>query len=213
MSTAIADRLTRRWVRAYTRPLPLPARDARRAEVESDLWEHHNDTLERGLTRPLVTLEIISRLVAGVPADLAWRHAHLRSTRGATRAARHERNLMTATTTTTRFGYPTWLAMLAALTGALAVLMGLSGVISEIVDREGDSGAWGAFMVIAGAGLLLGLWLVRRAPLASVVLLVICGLGVGVLTFWMVVSGLVGLVIAVGAVLSAPRVLGAQPSA
>ena len=120
---------------------------------------------------------------------------------------------MTATVTRPKLGYPTWLTILSASVGALATLMGLIQTIADIVDRDADSGVWGVAMMTAGAGLLLALWLVRRAPLASVVLLALGGLGFGALTFWMVVTVLVGIVIAVGAALSTPRVLGARPSA
>jgi hypothetical protein len=119
---------------------------------------------------------------------------------------------MTATTAT-RFGYPTWLAIVAAVVGAFATLMGLAAAIVHIVDSSDDSGYFGVLLLTVGVGLLLALWLLRRAPLASVLLLALGGLAFGLVTFWMVVTVVLGVVIAVGAVLSAPRVLGARPSA
>ena len=37
---ALAVGMTRSWVTLYTSGLPRELRDARRAEIDSDLWEH-----------------------------------------------------------------------------------------------------------------------------------------------------------------------------
>ncbi len=76
-SYALAARLTRWWVRRYTRRLPSLVQSARRAEIDADLWDHwHDRAAER---RPVaVALEVVGRLVLGIPADLAWRHAQHR---------------------------------------------------------------------------------------------------------------------------------------
>ena len=91
--------------------------------------------------------------------------------------------------------------------------MGLAASVAEIVDSTGDTGGFGVKLFTVGAGLLLALWLVRRAPLASVLLLAFGGLALGLVSYWMVVTVLMGIAIAVGAALSAPRVLGARSSA
>ena len=213
MSAQLSDRLTRRWVRAYTRPLPPEARDGRRAEVDSDLWEHRDETRERGLNRTLTSLEVTARLLAGVPADLAWRHSHLRAARDARRSTRIERNLMTETIALPKFGYPTWLAILAAVMGGFAIIVGTVGAIEYLTDSGDNSDGWGFLALAVGAVLLAALWLARRAPLASVLLMVFGGLVFGLLMWWIVVPILMGIAVAIGAVLSAPRLLGARPSA
>ncbi len=59
--------LVRAWTRVYTCGMGQTRRDARRAEVESDLWEHaHADDC------PPRPLEILGRLLLGVPDDLRW---------------------------------------------------------------------------------------------------------------------------------------------
>ena len=64
-----AQSFVRTWVRLYTSGLPEPARGDRRAEIESDLWEH-----QRHPSRPTaVGLEIVLRSLLGIPADLSWR--------------------------------------------------------------------------------------------------------------------------------------------
>ncbi|MGE3075822.1 MAG: hypothetical protein AB7N24_19060 [Dehalococcoidia bacterium] len=60
--------IARRWVKAYTRGLPEGARDSRRAEVDSDIWEHLHDSSRRA-----PGLEIFLRSILGIPADLTWR--------------------------------------------------------------------------------------------------------------------------------------------
>jgi hypothetical protein len=69
-----AASLVRSWTWLYTRGLPPAVRDARRAEIESDLWEffHDPDRVESvGSTAHLVV-----RLLRGVPDDLIWRAEH-----------------------------------------------------------------------------------------------------------------------------------------
>lgn len=60
----------RAWTRAYTYGLPAGQREARREEIESDLWESVNDPASDRRTLPL---QIAARLVAGIPDDLGWR--------------------------------------------------------------------------------------------------------------------------------------------
>ena len=56
----LSSMLVRGWTRVYTLGLPVAARDRRRAEIESDLWESEH-------------ADAIGRLIRGVPSDLAWR--------------------------------------------------------------------------------------------------------------------------------------------
>ena len=61
------------WTRLYTagaRPAP---RDARRGQIASDLWEHEADALAEATTPRALAGEVASRVLRGVPADLAWR--------------------------------------------------------------------------------------------------------------------------------------------
>lgn len=66
MSVAIA--LCRLWTAIYTLGLPAPLRVARRAEIDSDLWECRRDAD----TSPAAPT-IVVRLLLGVPHDLLWR--------------------------------------------------------------------------------------------------------------------------------------------
>jgi hypothetical protein len=60
----------RAWTNVYTYGLPGEQRDARREEIDSDLWESVNDPASE---RRILALQIAARLMAGIPDDLGWR--------------------------------------------------------------------------------------------------------------------------------------------
>jgi hypothetical protein len=64
MSPRAAVGMARWWTRIYTAGLPVDLRDARRAEVESDLWE--------SLADGSPSRHILARLALGVVDDLSW---------------------------------------------------------------------------------------------------------------------------------------------
>lgn len=65
----VAIAAVRVWTRIYTWRLDPSLRDARRAEIDSDLWE--SQAAESRQT--VVAVQILGRLVLGVSDDLAWR--------------------------------------------------------------------------------------------------------------------------------------------
>ena len=78
-----AARFVRWWVQFYTLGLPARERDARLAEIESDIWEQVEFARSEGAPVGLITLQICTRLLFGTSMDLSWRL----SRRGAERAA------------------------------------------------------------------------------------------------------------------------------
>jgi hypothetical protein len=64
MSPHAAAGVARWWTRVYTAGLPVDLRDARRLEVESDLWESVADGAP--------SRHILARLALGVVDDLTW---------------------------------------------------------------------------------------------------------------------------------------------
>lgn len=68
-------RLTRWWVRCYTWRLAPDIGADRRAEIDSDLWEHKHDATASGRRATEAALEVVGRLVLGIPSDLSWRYA------------------------------------------------------------------------------------------------------------------------------------------
>lgn len=59
--------LAAHWVRIYTCGMSMDERMARRDEIAADIWDHVND-------RSVVhgTSGLLSRVIAGMPADVAW---------------------------------------------------------------------------------------------------------------------------------------------
>lgn len=75
----VGPRVASAWVRTYTRRLPTDVAAARREEVLCDVHEHCHDARAEGRTDVRGGFEVLGRVVRGVPADLSWRHAALRS--------------------------------------------------------------------------------------------------------------------------------------
>src|SRR5437870_5699699 len=74
---AVAVAAVRAWTRLYTWRLRTSLRDARRAEIESDLWElQHDPAARRGVS---LAAHIAARLILGIPADMLWRAEHMAS--------------------------------------------------------------------------------------------------------------------------------------
>jgi hypothetical protein len=71
LRTAIA--LVRGWTRCYTLHMDPVRRDDRRAEIESDLWDFHEDARRRGASPTTIALHMMARLIAGLHDDLRWR--------------------------------------------------------------------------------------------------------------------------------------------
>jgi hypothetical protein len=68
-----ASRAVGWWTATYTAGLASSVRDARRAEIASDVWEHSEDIVAGGETLLGSAIGVVSRMVRGVPADLLWR--------------------------------------------------------------------------------------------------------------------------------------------
>jgi hypothetical protein len=69
----ISAAAVRTWSSIYTWGMPRSVREARRAEIESDLWECQADDD----VRPALPIQIIGRLVRGVVDDVRWRVDHM----------------------------------------------------------------------------------------------------------------------------------------
>ena len=68
MMQSFAIEVVRAWTRIYTWGMDPRAREARLAEIESDLWE----SVQGGDPAP----QILARLVLGIVDDLVWRTTH-----------------------------------------------------------------------------------------------------------------------------------------
>jgi hypothetical protein len=70
---AFAIGSVRAWTWIYTSGMDPATRDDRRAEIESDLWEFHEDARRGGATPIAIAAHMLLRLVLGVGSDLLWR--------------------------------------------------------------------------------------------------------------------------------------------
>jgi hypothetical protein len=69
VSVRIAVAVVRLWSRVYTIGLPAERRERRRAEIESDIWQHCHDSRESAAD----SFAIVGRLLRGLRDDLGWR--------------------------------------------------------------------------------------------------------------------------------------------
>jgi hypothetical protein len=171
----IALALALAWVRIYTRGLPAPVRDARRAEIESDLWEQRHEEQSRRRRAFATALDVLGRALRGVPSDLSWR-LQQRARGGAARRLRMgvvaaRRHGWTVFPALVELGYITGVAgigtpsavdapeQLAMAVGAAAILCGMLGL------WRGAAPVAGAWLVCLGA-LAPTLLIARIAPLS-----------------------------------------------
>ena len=90
-TAALVVACVRSWTRIYTWRLPPAVRDARREEIESDLWESANDPQ---VAQSELIMQMVLRLTLGIADDLAWRLGQGTKIRSATR-----RTIVTAAAT------------------------------------------------------------------------------------------------------------------
>ncbi len=187
MSTlmTLAIGLTRWWVRLYTRGLPPEMRDARRAEIESDLWEQGEDATANGSQPDETALEVFGRLLLGVPADLTWRVQAGLSTRSERSIKMNESWIMRGVLVA---------AVLVALvpTGLGISYLAGGGEWDSTFERVAASLLWIAFGLVMGAGLLLS----KSRSALGLGLLAVGVIGISVMLYWAaVITVPIGLVL------------------
>lgn len=140
------------WVRCYTAATPPAHRTARRAELAADLHDHVADLAARGLDGRRAALEILRRLLGGIPDDLAW-------------ALRPEPSEETMRNRTPLLALTGWASAL------VLGLLNLMGAVAGLQDGWREIGQhW--WSVLAAAGVLVavaglgGTLATRRGPAA-----------------------------------------------
>ena len=189
----LAIALTRAWTAGYTRGLPADVRAERREEIDSDLW-HQRRRAE--LEREPVTgtaVQILVRVVLGIPADLLWRFEAASSTQTTGRTSVNE-------TLGMRIGF---LAAIFPL--ALLVVMGVSFMLGNgDWENSTEHWLWRVAFVAAPAIGGYGLWLCATRPKVGMGLALAGVGGSSVLMPWMaVITVPIGLVIIAFAVFRA----------
>ena len=163
------------WVRIYTRGMPAAVRDARRSEIECDLWEQREEARSCCRRASATALDVLGRVLRGVPSDLSWRLEH--RARG-----RLTRPLRAGAVTARRYGWTVFpmLVELIYITGVagigtpsfvdtpekLAMAVGAAAILAGILFLwRGTAPAVAAWLVCLGA-LAPTLVIARSAPLS-----------------------------------------------
>jgi hypothetical protein len=119
------SRLVGRWVRVYTRNLPAAVAERRIGEIEADLHDQLATERALGTDDGRISSSILSRMVRGIHADIAWRREQARAAR---RRHRGEHTMNSA------LAYRIGLGL--AVASGLFLLWGIAAM--GIVGSEGD---------------------------------------------------------------------------
>jgi len=171
-----AANLTRNWTSFYTWRLPPDRRDSRRAEIESDLWEHQYLASLQRVDATNTAMEILLRFALGMPADCLWRLETNRIVRAERRSA--------MVNTDSR--------LMKALNVAALVVVALVPIIGASIAMNGwrhDTDVawmmWGVIPVLASVALFVGLRRVRDQPGQGFALVVAACLVISAVWFWL----------------------------
>jgi len=165
-SVRAASALARAWVRLYTARLPETLRNARRAEIDADLWEHQHDRLLSRTADGVTTTEIVLRTWLGAFDDLGWRFEVLRAIRRSSNSRRIRMQtrwmglagltggllwaiyLLSLMQRSRTDEIPSWGLVVPVVVAAL-LLTGLVGFLASYRERLGRKGAIGVSLLIA----------------------------------------------------------------
>jgi hypothetical protein len=151
----LLETLVRRWADFYTLGLETERRRARQDEISSDLWEHRNYAAAEGQKPISLSLSILGRWMAGVPADLSWRASYVL---GGTN--KKEQLAMSSAKVSN------WWQGLAALTAVATIYFGVRQFMTDEVESGVTAGKLGSLILLIGAGLItiIGLALYGKQP-------------------------------------------------
>ena len=168
--------MTRSWVAVYTSGLAPELRDARRAEIDSDLWEHQRTAELLDQPPGETALQLLTRLLLGILSDVTWRLETGHSVSG-------ERSI--------RMNEALYMRGLVAVGVALALLVVIVGVGSIFnAFEDGDNSGWvwgGSLSALSGVAVMVGLLISRPNPLLGIGLVAAGAITIAVLWHWLLV--------------------------
>ena len=182
MNTALALSVgfARSWVALYTRGLPLEQREARRGEIDSDLWEQQSLASRRDDPEFGIAIEILARMLLGIISDITWR-AEARF------SARPDRSIQVNESILMR-----GLLGLGVLFALLFVVFAIGGALDALIDSDtADSeAAVAAGGALAGLAVLGGLLTSKRNPVLGIGLVAVGAIVIAALFYWMLFIGI-----------------------
>lgn len=168
--------LVSRWVRLYTGALPSPVAQRRQEEIGADVLDHIAHERAVGTAELRIALGVLSRMVRGVAADVAWRDEQADMTN-----ARRSTTGGPMKTNRTTYG----VAALLALGTALLIAWGVAAM--GVIGAEGDSFDL-LYLGVLAAGIAAAA-VVRFRPRGMVRVLLAMALAQGVLTVVALLAG------------------------
>jgi hypothetical protein len=194
---------TESWCKAYTRGLPAPLRQARRDELESDMWEQRSYAQMVGEKPPDTGFSILVRFIAGIPSDVIWRQSAMKGLAVAPRPGLVRRdNKMFA-------------KMFVAFSTAVALLLGgfmLFTGVGRFLGHGADALGWGLVPVVGGALLLASVAVARRSPRKATIMVAVAALALAGTYYWLIPIGLpITIILIAGAVIRAKEPVPVAP--
>ncbi len=173
---AIAVSLTRAWTALYTRGLASDLRSRRREEIDCDLWEHQRLADYERTPAAGTAVEMVLRLLLGVPADLAWRLEAGSSARSGRDTRMKESNFVKIA------------VVIGIALSALTFFAGMGNLVLLTGDWEDGSGfvqrVYGLLVTLSGAAVITGLIIGTRRPKLGLGLVGGGSLATILLMFW-----------------------------
>lgn len=188
------------WTRVYTRGLPDALRARREAEIRSDLFEHVHAASHADTDPTRVGLEVLVRVLTGLPADLAWRWGSLNGRHVGVPISRRLMTMIARIFT----------AAGAAATVLLGTFIATNGL--GIAIEGGDGGEryvlLGAVEILVGVLLIGGVVVAPRVPKWSVAMIAVAVVGAAAIHYWMwIVFAAIGAVLLAAAAVRTKRIV------
>ena len=193
MSTLVALIVgcARTWVGVYTLGLAAAVKEARRREIDSDVWEQQWLASRRGESVHGTAGEILTRTLFGIFDDIMWRLE--------TGASPGTKGITTVNDTwPMRIGFIVVMLPLAFLivNGVAIAFFGAGDF-----DNSTEHFLWGLSFLACPLVAAAGLWLCRPLPKLGLAMAVLGAIGIVLLMFWMwMITAPIGLVIIVFAI-------------
>jgi len=191
---ALAVGIVRTWVALYTLGLPQLLREARRLEIDCDLWEQRQLAELTREPHLATAIQIVVRALLGIFSDVTWR-VEASSARRSRSTEMNDSLIIRA------------LLLAAVAAAAFPVVIGVlvaTGVNGEVSTSERL--IFGPIQICIGAAIIGGLAISARRPVLGIGLVVAGALAISVMWYWVaVITAPIGVALAAVAYFRARR--------